>query len=93
MRRGSSVLRFVAAGLLTLLAAAPVAASRAFDDHIDVLHRRPPRSSPERFERTTAETLWIFDADFEDLSGDNAGWTTYDRSGTLAQVNYWHKDT
>ena len=93
MRRGSSVLRFVAAGLLTLLVAAPVAASRVSDDHIDVLHMSPPRPSPQHVERTTAETLWIFDADFEDLSGDNAGWTTYDRSGTPAWVNYWHKDT
>ena len=40
-----------------------------------------------------AETLWIFDADFEDLLGDNAGWTTYDRTGTLAVPNHWHKDT
>jgi hypothetical protein len=39
------------------------------------------------------ETLWIFDADFEDLTGDNAGWTSLDMSGTLEQVNYWHKDT
>jgi len=39
------------------------------------------------------ETLWIFDADFEDLAGDNAGWTSEDRSGTLAIPNYWHKDT
>jgi hypothetical protein len=40
-----------------------------------------------------AETLWIFDADFEDLVGDNAGWTTEDRSGTLPITNHWHKDT
>ena len=40
-----------------------------------------------------AETLWIFDADFEDFTGDNAGWTTYDLSETLARINYWHKDT
>ena len=39
------------------------------------------------------DTLWIFDADFEDLTGDNAGWTSLDMSGTLEQVNYWHKDT
>jgi hypothetical protein len=39
------------------------------------------------------ETLWIFDADFEDLEGDNAGWTTIDYSGTLPQLNYWHHDT
>ena len=41
----------------------------------------------------TMDTLWIFDADFEDLTGDNAGWTSLDMSGTLEQVNYWHKDT
>ena len=40
-----------------------------------------------------ADTLWIFDADFEDLSGDNAGWVVEDRSGTLGHTNYWHKDT
>ncbi len=39
------------------------------------------------------ETLWIFDADFHDTEGDNAGWTAYDRSGTIASVNYWHHDT
>jgi hypothetical protein len=39
------------------------------------------------------ETLWIFSADFEDLTGDNAGWTSYDLSGTVAQDNYWHHDT
>jgi hypothetical protein len=39
------------------------------------------------------ETLWIFEADFEDEIGDNAGWTSHDMSGTLAQVNYWHHDT
>jgi hypothetical protein len=39
------------------------------------------------------DTLWIFDADFEDLVGDNAGWTSGDYSGTLAFTNYWHKDT
>ena len=39
------------------------------------------------------DTLWIFDADFEDLLGDNAGWTTEDLSGTVACENYWHKDT
>ncbi len=39
------------------------------------------------------DTLWIFDADFEDLTGDNAGWTSLDMSGTLGHINYWHKDT
>lgn len=49
------------------------------------------RSEPAAASR--AETLWIFNADFEDLLGDNAGWTSYARSGTLGQENYWHKDT
>ncbi len=39
------------------------------------------------------DTLWIFHADFEDLEGDNAGWLSFDMSGTLGQENYWHKDT
>jgi len=51
----------------------------------------PQRAAPTQGARY--ETLWIFDADFEDLLGDNAGWTTEDRSGTLAILNYWHKDT
>jgi hypothetical protein len=45
------------------------------------------------FRSVGEETLWIFDADFEDLMGDNAGWTSLDMSGTLAVTNYWHKDT
>jgi hypothetical protein len=45
------------------------------------------------FRSVGEETLWIFDADFEDLTGDNAGWTSLDMSGTLGYVNYWHKDT
>jgi hypothetical protein len=43
--------------------------------------------------RARTETLWIFDADFEDLVGDNAGWTTTDMSGRPPCPNYWHKDT
>jgi len=50
------------------------------------------------------ETLWIFCADFEDTTtwdvagcptagAGNAGWTSSDQSGTLAQENYWHHDT
>ncbi len=50
-----------------------------------------PRS--ERSRDSYSDTLWIFDADFEDLLGDNAGWTSEDRSGTMAIENYWHKDT
>ncbi len=43
--------------------------------------------------KAVPETLWIFDADFEDVYGDNAGWTVLDKSGELGQTNYWHKDT
>ena len=45
------------------------------------------------FRSVGEETLWIFDADFEDLSGDNLGWLSLDMSGTLEVSNYWHKDT
>ncbi len=62
----------------------PPAAMQRFDEHL----MRPSEGGGARM-----ETLWIFDADFSDLVGDNAGWTTYDCSGTLAQSNYWHHDT
>ncbi|MCK4680649.1 hypothetical protein KAT82_05955, partial [bacterium] len=39
------------------------------------------------------ETLWIFDADFEDLTGDNAGWQSFDLTGSNVGGDYWHKDT
>ncbi len=38
-----------------------------------------------------SDTLWIFEADFEDPWGQ--GWTTVDLSGTLGEENHWHKDT
>ncbi len=50
-------------------------------------------ASPTRAVEARSETLWIFDADFEDLEGDNAGWVSEDHSGTLGHENYWHKDT
>jgi hypothetical protein len=50
--------------------------------HADGLHK------PARL-----ETLWIFEADFENESGDNAGWTVHDMSGTVGYANAWHKDT
>jgi len=50
-------------------------------------------ATPADLRGARLETLWIFDADFEDLSGDNAGWQSFDRSGTLGQDNYWHHDT
>jgi hypothetical protein len=53
----------------------------------------PDRPLGQPTARTRADTLWIFDADFADLLGDNAGWFTYDRRGTLGCGDYWHKDT
>ncbi len=50
-------------------------------------------ASPARASEARGETLWIFDADFEDLLGDNAGWVSEDISGVLGSENYWHKDT
>ncbi len=50
-------------------------------------------ASDNEFRGARLETVWFFQADFEDELGDNAGWTSYDLSGTLGQENYWHKDT
>jgi hypothetical protein len=83
------------APLITVVALllATGAAARPAEDAI----RRvvPPSQDAHDVSRPTArtETLWIFDADFEDLLGDNAGWTSYDRSGSTGYINYWHKDT
>ncbi|MCK4680066.1 hypothetical protein KAT82_03005, partial [bacterium] len=62
----------------------------------DLVSRVPTPGMPRggtQLEGTRLETLWIFDADFEDLVGDNAGWTAFDVSGTLGMDNYWHHDT
>ena len=84
-------LALIAALLAIALAAsagqpAPEAALRAspIEPEPPVLHRH----AAARY-----ETLWIFDADFSDFTGDNAGWTVYDLSGTAAQTNHWHHDT
>ncbi len=61
-----------------------VSAMPYFDDSA------PPTRS---MEGARLDTFWIFDADFEDLEGPNANWTSFDRSGTLASDNYWHHDT
>jgi hypothetical protein len=50
-------------------------------------------ASPTRSRYAGDDTLWIFDADFEDLEGDNAGWVSFDRSGVPGTTDYWHKDT
>jgi hypothetical protein len=57
------------------------------------MERLAPSQTDDGFGGARLETLWIFDADFENTSGDNAGWTVYDQSGTLGQSNYWHIDT
>ena len=84
----------IAAAIGTVLALAMGA--YAFDNGIynesRVTEPNMPTSSLD-LEGTRLETLWIFDANFEDLTGDNAGWTVYDRSGTLGSDNYWHHDT
>ncbi|MBD3367354.1 MAG: hypothetical protein GF405_04135, partial [Candidatus Eisenbacteria bacterium] len=85
----------LAAGMMLLAA---VSGAFAKDLDTDLVSRVP---NPSRLSSASAvetrgarlDTLWIFDADFSDLTGDNAGWTAFDRSGTLGQENYWHHDT
>jgi hypothetical protein len=82
-----------------MILALGVGAASAYDlddgtSHLTAMSRfdeHPVRPSDNNGARL--ETLWIFDADYSDLVGDNAGWTAYDRSGTLASDNFWHHDT
>ena len=87
-------MRSAAAALLiaamTLVLGLGAAATSPIDEPLQTAHRSA--GAPLRSHSRT-ETLWIFDANFEDLTGDNAGWTTFDRSGTPHHTNYWHKDT
>ncbi len=49
-------------------------------------------SSDEAVDRSRPrEILWFFDADFENWGGDNAGWQSFDMSGTPGDINHWHK--
>jgi hypothetical protein len=84
MRTG---LRLTALACTTLVCVSAIVLARPpeLDEHGD------PHSAAAPSSRT--DTLWIFDADFEDLLGDNAGWATEDLSGVIACSNYWHKDT
>jgi len=88
-----SVAVLVAALSLALL----VTGASARDTGLDMPSSRvddPVRHAPSsEFRGGRSDTLWIFDADFSDLSGDNAGWTALDQSGSLGQVNRWHIDT
>ncbi len=52
-----------------------------------------PAPSAGDFRGAFRGTMWIFDADFSTTTGDNAGWTSFDRSGQLGQTNRWHFDT
>ena len=71
------------------------AGARGFDPGRMDTHVPLPNASQagRELQGTRMETLWIFDADFEDLIGDNAGWTSIDLSGSLGVENFWHKDT
>ncbi len=92
MRSGQLTMTIAGAALVLF-------ASVAFAIDTEPLHfeefLEPEPASTGGVERARArlETLWIFDADFEDLTGDNAGWTSHDRSGTPFEENYWHHDT
>jgi hypothetical protein len=81
--------------LLTIVSAGAAGAAGESSSDARVRSRvpRPIHTLSSSHSPTRSETLWIFDADFEDLLGDNAGWISEDRSGTLGQENYWHKDT
>ena len=84
----------VGAALATIsLLAGPICALDTAVDQRRVPARLPDAHAATSRHSTRVETLWIFDADFEDLVGDNAGWLSEDMSGTLAVPNYWHKDT
>ena len=80
-----------AAGSPTAVESTPACDER--HDELFGIHGELGDSDTRELRAVGEETLWIFDADFEDLSGDNLGWLSYDTSGTLEQVNYWHKDT
>ncbi len=82
--------------LLSVAAAFLLVTGAAARPAADAIQRVVPLSQGAHYASrpaARAETLWIFDADFEDLLGDNAGWTSYDRSESVGHVNYWHKDT
>jgi hypothetical protein len=92
LRAYSTVSVGAALATIALLAGPVLAFDRAVDQR-RVPARLPDAHAATSHHSTRVETLWIFDADFEDLVGDNAGWLSEDRSGTLAVPNYWHKDT
>jgi len=82
-------------GCAVLVAYASIAAASSIDEKLLSRVRNPggQAASTDELNGARLETLWIFDADFSTTTGDNAGWTVYDRSGTLASANFWHHDT
>jgi hypothetical protein len=87
------------AAMLVVVLALALVATGAFAKGLgtDRVSRVPDPTKPvlgaRGFTRAELDTNWIFDADFSNTSGDNAGWTTYNRSGDPPQTNYWHIDT
>jgi len=85
----------IVAVLLSALVAGPVSARTVSEVGSDIGAADLKSSGPrvgQLAAPTRAETLWIFDADFQDLAGDNAGWFTIDRRGTLGCGDFWHKE-
>ncbi len=73
--------------------------SRSDDRKVTDIGRPAPRligspaSVAPQLSRSECETLWIFDADFEDLTGDNAGWLSYDHADPQTGVRFWRGQT
>jgi hypothetical protein len=95
---GRPTARLVSAVALAVLLIQAVTAARTGEPAQNV----PPGGDPSgrraispssHFRHDPPETLWFFDADFEDLTGDNAGWQSFDMSGGNVGGDYWHKDT
>jgi len=91
--------RLVAAALAMLVAVSEMTAGAATVERpLDInppraMEAETPMPPPSSGSAARGETLWIFDADFENLVGDNAGWISLDRTGTPGSDNYWHVDT
>jgi hypothetical protein len=69
------------------------AGTGALGRDVEFRKSRVPRAETAAPGGVSGSILWIFDATFDDLTGDNAGWNTIDLSGTRAQTNFWHHDT
>lgn len=93
-RRAAAAGAFVAVAL-TLALFVPASARRpGLGAHLGSPTARPGTAVPAARARARADTLWIFDADFEDMAmPNNQGWVSLDRSGIPPSVNHWHKDT